>query len=90
MSERDPAVVIPLVANRACYRVFAAGPQSVEGFVVVILDSKGAVAAEGRTHGRTLAIPAEGPLCFDADDAAKVVTSAARGSGNGSVLVVRE
>ncbi len=90
MSEREPAVVIPLVASRGCYRVFAASPPSVDGFVVVIVDSKGAIAAEVRTNGRAIAVPAEGPLCFDAVDAAKIVTSAARGSGNGSVLLVRE
>lgn len=90
MSERDPAVVIPLVASRGCYRVFAASPPGVEGFVVVIVDSKGAIATEARTNGRAIAVPAEGPLCFDADDAAKIVTSAARGSGTGSVLLVRE
>lgn len=90
MNERDVGPSIPLAATRACYRVFAAAPASVDGFVVIVTDSKGSVAAEGRASGRTLVLPADGPLCFESADAAKVVVSAAKGSGQGALAIVRE
>lgn len=90
LNEKDVGPTIPLAATRACYRLFASAQSQVEGFVVDVIDSKGAIAAEGRTSGRTLVVPAEGPLCFQTDDAAKIVVSAAKGSGSGSLIIVKE
>lgn len=90
VKDTDAGATIALSATRGCYRVLAAAPPAIESYVVDVLDSRGGLAAEGRSSGRALVVPAEGPLCFEADDAAKIVVSAGRGAGPISVQITRE
>jgi hypothetical protein len=91
LADAQAAVGVPLAAEAgACYRLFAAAEPKVENLVLVILDSKGAVATEARANGRALVAPTEGPLCFDAADAAKVVLTTGRGAGRASLQISRE
>jgi hypothetical protein len=89
--DAQAAVSVPLAAESgACYRVFAAAEPKVENLVLVVLDSKGAVATETRANGRAIVAPIEGPLCFDAADAARVVLTTGRGAGRASLQISRE
>lgn len=70
----EPAARFPLAARAGrCYRAFLA--TDATDVSVTVLDSGGHVAAEAWAQ----AVPHEGVLCFEKDDAAQVVISIGRG-----------
>lgn len=97
IGDRDPGATVALDAAAGCHRIFVGLGAGVENVVVSVLDSKGLLAASARSASdgarpepRVIVIPADGPLCFDAADAAKIIVSAGRGQGAASVQIARE
>lgn len=92
IGEHDPGATVTFDAKPGCQRIFVGLGANVEDVVVSVLDSKGLLAAQARSEpgAHAMVIPPDGPLCFDVADAAKVIVSAGRGQGAGSVQIAHE
>lgn len=82
LGDGDPAKDFAFKAKGGhCYRVLSAGDAQVRDLVVVVRDRDGAVAATGPEA----AVPANGKVCFAADE--DLVVQVAVGTGRGSFAV---